>query len=205
MNLEFPKNINIGLPPQIKDSQNTLFEIVILIVVCGLFGWFVILPKRAEVDSRQGLLNKYSEENKKMRNTLDTLNALVREVKSHPSEIVKLDDAIPLEGKPTYLQILVQRLAESAGVTVQDVNVSGITGVVAGNAELVKNPFGTQRSLQKLSGAVYVLGNFPQLLSFLNKIETSGRVIQVSDVEIQGGQANNLSLKLVFDAYYFAP
>lgn len=200
------KGINIGLPPQIKSSRNSLFEIVLLIVVCALFSWFIIMPKKAKVQAKKSELAKYAQEQSKMASNLQNFNRLVAELNSHEQEIKNLDDALPLEGKTTYLEILIQNLANSAGVAVGDIGLSGKNDVIAaGNTELIKNPYGATRTLQKISGTVSVIGSFAQMRDFLKKIETSGRVMQISSVDIVAAQDNNLSLRIALDAYYLAP
>ncbi|HYV33500.1 MAG TPA: type 4a pilus biogenesis protein PilO, partial [Candidatus Limnocylindria bacterium] len=61
------------------------------------------------------------------------------------------------------------------------------------------------RSLQKLSGTVYVIGTFSQLEAFLRKLENSGRIIDVSDLAIDPGTDGNLNLRVSIASYYFAP
>ncbi len=204
MNLEIPKKISMGLPPQVQNSKTSLLEIVLLLVISVLFFWFIILPKQAQVNVKNEQLQKYTADQEKMKDSLDTITKLVKELKSHTADVAKLDDAIPLEGKNTNLQFLIQKLADAAGVQVSDISISAKPGVVAGDVALLKDPFGAPRILQKLSGSAFILGSFSQIQLFMQKLETSGRVIQISNVEIQGGQNNSLSLKLVFDAYYFA-
>lgn len=206
MNINMPKAINIGLPPQIKSSRNSLFEVGLLVIVCALFAWFILLPKKAQVAEKNSEKAKIEDQQSKMAESLKILNLRIQELDSHKQEIANLDDALPLKGKTTYLQILIQSLADSAGVTVGDITISGKgDAVAAGDTELLKNPYGAVRTLQKLSGTVSVIGSFVQLESFLKKIETSGRIMQISGIDIAAGQDNNLNLKVSLDAYYLAP
>jgi Tfp pilus assembly protein PilO len=206
MDIGMPKNINIGLSPKIQSSRNSLFEVLLFIIVCGLFFWFIVLPKKSEVDGKATDLAQYTDQESKVADSLKTFNSLVQQLSDNSAAITKLDDAIPLRGKTTYLQLLIEHLANSSGVTIGDVNVSGNdSGVAAGDPNLIKDPFKAQRSLQKLSAAVFVAGSFSQLVSFLQAIETSGRVMQVSIISITPAANNSLSLNTTLQAYYYAP
>ncbi len=206
MPLEMPKNINISLPPQMQTSRNSLFEVVLLVVACGLFSWFLIFPKKAQVAIKEANLEKYKTEQSKMASNLDNLDRLIKQLKNSSQEVKKLDDALPLNGKTINLRLLMEKLAADSGVVLGDVSVAGKSGdVVAGNTQLLQAPFAVDRTLQKLVGSVFVIGNFTQLEAFLKKVEGTGRIIQVTSAEISSAQSNALSLQLGIEAYYFAP
>ncbi|HVY67435.1 MAG TPA: hypothetical protein VHA30_00855 [Patescibacteria group bacterium] len=200
------KSINIGLPPQIKSSRNALVELVLLIIIAVLFLWFVVLPKKSAVDAKNQTLQDYTQKAGQVEQQMQTLKNLVGELHSNTAAVAKLDEAIPLSGNPTEVQMLVQSLADSAGVSVGDINVSGKSdAVVAGDASLLASPYAAGRSLQELNGSVYVTGSFAQLLAFLQKIESSGRLMSVYSLTVTTADNNSLSMRLSFTAYYFAP
>lgn len=206
MNLAMPKNINIGLPQKIKASRNFIVEIVLLLVFCVLFFWFLVLPKKAEVSAKQDVLEQTLSQQQLADTQLGTLKQLILNLNSHKDEVASLDEAIPLKGNVLELQILMENLANSAGVTVGDISLNASqNGIVAGNTSLLANPYASARSLLQITGSVYVFGNFPQLEAFMKKLENSGRIFDVSSFEVSSGQANNLSLRMSLKAYYFAP
>ena len=181
-------------------------EVFLLIVVCALFTWFIILPKKAEVDAKNEELKKAKTQQESIKGDLETLTSRISELKTHKSDVTNLDDAIPLVGKTFNLQLLLGDLAASAGVTVGDISVTGnSSGVAAGDTALLADPFGKPRSLQKLNASVFVTGSFSQLEEFLKKVETSGRIMQVHGLEISPGQQGDLGLKISLDSYYFGP
>jgi len=47
MEINLSKSMSPGMPKVPKSAQNALVEVVLLIVVCGLFTWFIILPKKS--------------------------------------------------------------------------------------------------------------------------------------------------------------
>jgi Tfp pilus assembly protein PilO len=117
-----------------------------------------------------------------------------------------LDQAIPLNSNTIRLQLLIQSLAQSVGVAVGDINVTGDpSGVVAGDMALLANPYGVSRSVKTMSGTISVSGSFDQLQTFLKKLENSGRLIDVDSLAIDQGSSDGLNLKLTFKAYYLAP
>lgn len=205
MSFELPKKLNMGMQPQMTSARTYILEIVLLLVICLLFGWFIVLPKQAALTAEQSKLEVLNQEKSKIDSNSETITRLVGELKAKKAEVEKLDDAIPLEGKSIYLQLLIQQIAASAGVVASDVSVPSVEGVAAGDTELLKDPFAVSRSVKKLNGTAFVMGTFKQLVVFLKKLEASGRVIQISDIEINGTQEDNLSLRIVFEANYLAP
>ena len=142
-----------------------------------------------------------------MAGRLADLKVMIANLKSSPDKIVKLDQALPLDGNVVRLKILIDAISAGSGVVVGDISVSSskADAVVAGDKALLANPFGTTRTLQKLTGSIYVIGTFPQLKAFMEKLEASGRLVDVSDVSIDGASAGNLNLRLAFTSYYLAP
>ena len=206
MNIGLSKNINIGLPPQIRSSRNTLFEVFLLILVCALFFWFIFLPKKSVVDAKTLELAKYSKEESTMADNLNTLQTLIADLKAHSQDVKRLDEAMPLDGSTINFQLAIQDLANASGVAVGDISVSGKNNaVLAGDTALLNDPFGATRTLQKISGTAYVIGTFPQLTAFLKKVEANARIMQISSFDVGGTQNNNLNLKISFTSYYLAP
>ena len=77
--------------------------------------------------------------------------------------------------------------------------------MAAGDKNLLKDIYAVNRSLQKLSGTVNVIGDFDKLQTFLYKIETSGRLIDIVDLSLDSAKNGNLNLRINFNAYYFGP
>ncbi len=201
-----PKNISIGLTKQGGASRAPLFEAVLLIIVCALFTWFILLPKVSALSEKRDNLDKLKLESGKIADSLAKFQLLVKNVEDHPKEISDLDYALPLDGKITHLQSLLETLAQSVGVTIGDITVAAKgDNVWAGDKQLLANPFGSPRTLQKMNGTIYVLGNLDQLSAFLKKIENSGRIVDVSAIAVDPGPAGSLGLRLTIDAYYLSP
>ncbi len=207
MSVNLPKNINLSVPPQIRNYQNYIIEIVLLAVAAALFYFFLITPLQAKISLKQDNLAKIQAEEAKISDSLSKLQKMIREMKSHPQEIAELDQAIPLDGKTPKLQMLLEKLASSLGVTVGNINISTGAGgeVWAGNKTVLENPYGAARTPKKMAGSIYVIGNYDQLRSFLEKLESNGRVFNITEFSLSGGENGNLNLNLSFEVSYLTP
>ena len=186
--------------------RNPLAEIILLVVVGVLLFWFIVLPKKAQTQAQKLELDRIKLLSTQTSAKLAKLRELADSLKAHQTEVTLLDKALPLDGKSLRLQLLLEALAKSAGVTVGDININGKgNAVVSGDKDLLKDIYGAQRNPQKLSGSVYVIGNFSQLKAFLQKIESSGRLIDITDLSLDAGQDGNLNMKVAINSYYFAP
>ena len=199
------KNINIGLPEKPKSSNSSLFTAALLLIISGLFTFFIILPKRSALGLKTSQLAQLTSQENSISAQAATLNTLVGDLQNNAPEVKELDVAMPLDGQTFNLQLLLESMASQSGVSVDSINISPDTGVVAGNTALLADPYSATRSLKQITGEADVIGSFTQLLDFLQKIEDSDRVIQVSSLGITGGQNNTLSMRLDFQTYYFGP
>lgn len=206
MDINFPKSTNLGLPGQMKPYRNPLIEITLLVIVSVLLGWFLILPKRAEIAAARVQLASVESEESQTAGKLANLQKLVQTLESSQAQIKDLDQALPLDGNILKLRFLIESLAQSVGVAIGDVSIAGKGEIItSGNKALLADYFGPNRSLQKLSGSVYVVGSFDQLKAFLQKLETSGRLIDITDLTIDSGTPGSLNLRLTINSYYMAP
>jgi Tfp pilus assembly protein PilO len=206
MPVNFSKNISMSLRPQDRPYRNSLFEVGLLIIISGLFFWFIVLPKKAEVDLKINDLATIQQRGSQASGQLDELKNLIGSLPSNTQNTAILDQAIPLDGNVIKLQLLIQSIAQSAGVTLGNVSISGNpNGAIAGDTALLANPYGVARKLKTLDGALYVIGSFNQLQALLQKLESSGRLIDIDNLAISQGSEGNLGLSINFKAYYFGP
>jgi Tfp pilus assembly protein PilO len=206
MDINFSKTIGSAPPKTISQSRNYMIEAVLIALVSVIFVWFVVLPKRAEVKLSSDELAKLQVKKDKVNGDYKNLQELVSIMKSEAEQIAILDKAIPLKQNQSQIEMVLGDMAKLVNVTLGNIGISSRPGVaLAGDKELAANPFGVKRSLQKASGSVFVLGNFNQLLNFIKKIETSGRLISITDMEIDRATEGNLNMRLGIVMYYFAP
>jgi Tfp pilus assembly protein PilO len=206
MAVDFSKKISLNSDSQSKPYRNALVEVTLLVVICGLFYWFVILPKQNEIGIKNSQLTQVQAEETQVSGNLATLQNLVKNLKSDSQNISQLDQTIPLDGNVVRLQLLIQSLAGSAGVTVGNISISGQPNTaVAGDTALLANPYGVSRTLRTLSGTVFVVGSFSQLQNFLQQIEASGRLMDVTNLTISQDSQGQLNMQVTLNAYYLAP
>jgi Tfp pilus assembly protein PilO len=206
MDLDLKKNISgMDLPVIIKAHSHSLYEVVFLCIVIALFYWYILSPKKAEVSVQTTLLSQLQEQQKKWEDSRDQLKLLVQQLNNNKAQAIVLDEALPLNGKIINLHLLIEKLANDSGVTIGDISLTGSgDAVVAGDKALLANPYGPKRTLQKLTGAVYVVGTYPQLQALLQKLENYGRIMDITALDIQSAKDSQLSLKLIMNSYYFA-
>ncbi len=205
-NVNFTANAKSSLKPKAGSQRNSIMESVLMVAIIGLFWWFVVLPKKAEIATSQASLATLRGQESQMATTLKTLRQLVPQLNANQQQVQQLDEALPLDGNVIRLQLLVQSLAQSVGVSIDSITLSGQTDdVVSGDKSLLDNPYGAQRTLHTLSGSVSVVGSFDQLEAFLEKIENSGRIIDIDSLNITSSTKGELSLQIGVNSYYLAP
>ncbi len=200
------KNFKVSVPPQMKSVRSATVEVVLLVLVSGLFFWFLLWPKKAELDKTREDLSAAQTQQQKVSGQLASLQSLLKQLPSAAKQSAVLDQALPLDGKTLHLQILIDALAKSSGVTASNITVNGKGGVViSGDKQLLSNPYAAKRSLQNLTATASVTGNFDQLLAFLKKIENSGRIMDVTAVSMDSSPDGGLSMKVDLKAYFLGP
>jgi Tfp pilus assembly protein PilO len=204
MDLNFSKNIGLSATRQINPTRNLLIEVILLVIVCGLFTWFIILPKRADVNLKKETLNRFKEQAVNTQKQEATLRGLITELNVSKDDVEKLDKAIPLEQNMPQLESLLTDIARSVNVSLGNFGLSGRpNSVAAGNKELLANPYKPARTLQKISGSLVVGGTFSQLKAFIEKLEGSGRLINITDMQMDAGTNGSLNLRLNVNVYFF--
>ena len=197
------KNSGIALASRPKFQRNPFVEVGLIILITGLFFWFIVLPKQAEVSAKQKQLSDLQAQETQIAGALTSTQNLIQQIQNDPEDVNLLDASLPLSNNKLDFQILLQNLATRVGVTLGNTNVSGT--LTAGNTNLLNNPFGQTRSLQTLTGTVLVTGNFNQLEAFIKQLEHSGRIMDISSLSITPVGNGILGLNVNLKSYYFAP
>lgn len=196
----------IKISTNLSGKNRSILEVALLLIFIGLFTWFLVLPKKAELDKKAEELSQLQDTAQSLASNFQKLKTLVSDLSNHEQSFIKLDDALPLEGKAARFQMLLEKLAQDAGVTIGSINVTGgDKGVVAGNVDLDKNPYGVARKLQKISAGINVVGSFDQIYSFWRKVETNGRIMSINSIEVSGYQNNLIQIHMGVEGYYFGP
>lgn len=186
-------------------SSGSMFQLIVLVMVAVIFYWFIVGPKRQEIKEQRRQITSLQEKSAELSKQLATLDTLVKQLKRNGPEIAKLDESLPLHGRTTWLHLLTEQLVTSSGLTLGSLSVSNVEDdFIAGNRELMQNPFKAKRQVKKVSANLGVSGTVAQFEAFLKKLENNARIIDVKVLEISGAQDQLVDFKLTFDAYYFA-
>lgn len=187
-------------------SWGSFFEVGLFIVLAVLVYVYLVSPKQKELTDRTTQLNKLTDEENRITNQKKAFDRLVRDLESNKADITVLDQTIPLESRTSKLYILTEYLAQSAGMASSSIAVEGnAESVVAGDRDLIKSPFATERELTAIPITMNAIGTYEQFASFLGLVERSNRLLDISTVGISQGKDNQFIFKLGLVAYAFAP
>lgn len=204
MELSFLKNTSTAVQKQTNPNRDFLIEIVLLVLVCALFIWFIIMPKRSEISGKQATLEQLTAQEETVKSQSAKLKSLIKQLADNKDKEILLDKALPLAYNGPQLESLITNLANSVNVKVANLGLSGVSNTVdSGNKNLLSNPYSQPRTLQKVTGTVVVLGNFSQLQAFLQKLETSGRLMNITGLEMDSASNGNLNLRINLLTYIF--
>ena len=186
-----------------KQLSSPLTQIIFLIIIIVLFSWFLVKPKLSESSVKHAELTTKKEQLAKIESEKRDLNRLIAEMQSSGEQVKLVDEAIPLTGRATKLNVLVESLAKSSGMEVASMTVDGLNELVsAGNKEVLDDPYKSQRSLMTTDMNVLLTGSIEQFRNFLQLLETSGRIVDVSELDVLGGDTiTRFRVKLKAYAY----
>lgn len=187
-----------------RSANFSLTEVVLLLIMIGLFSWYMILPKYSSLQTKKEQMQRLEDDKSKVDGEIEALNASVKALAASKSAVTEIDEAVPFDSRTTKLQMLVQYLANQAGVSLETVGFDEDSKkVYATDQESVKNPYAQPRTLKKIGGSIAVIGTFDEIQEFIGKIEKSARVLNIVSMELVLQQDNNMSLKLDLEAYSY--
>lgn len=182
-----------------QQLRSPLLQSVLMIVVIVVFGWFVLQPKYATTQEQKGQLDTLEDQQATLEADREELNKLLNRLQSSDDQVKLLDEAIPLHTRSTETALLLESYARSSGLLLTQLTVEGLDKfIAAGDKETLKNPYKQNRDLVVANSEVVVSGNIEQFRNFLSLLETSGRLIDVDDLEVnttEDGPIFRLGLK----------
>jgi Tfp pilus assembly protein PilO len=174
--------------PRSKDYGNPGIQALMLLIVLVLVSWFLIKPKLTESAQNRAELKAAESQLSGIQQDRKDLNRLVNELRSAPDELLKVDEALPLNGRITKMYVLLESFVRSSGMTLTLVSAGDTSRTIsAGDKELLENPYQPGRELHTMTLTTSVTGSMDQFKNFLELIETNGRVLDVETVEVVGG------------------
>jgi Tfp pilus assembly protein PilO len=207
MDLNFKNKFSkVEVPAAVRDSKSYIFEAVLLAVAAVLLYWFVAVPKAASLKNRQAQLEQVKAARKTMEDNVAALRNLSQELSQNSQNVERLDEALPLSERQIRTQALLESIIQSSGVVIGNLTVGAPSGaVVAGNPDLIKNPYRPKRALGTVAVTMSVSGSLSQLLDLLKKLESYGRIMELSSLDMSKVQNGTLNLGLTLNTYYFGP
>ncbi len=185
-----------------KQLQSPILQSVLLIIAGILLGWFVVSPKYAAVKTQRAELVKINGQKEVFEKEQIELNKLIEKLKNSDSQIKLLDEAVPLSTRPTKIAVMLESYARSSSLEVSSINISDIDkNIVAGNKDLIAEPYKAQRGLATVKVTVSITGSTEQFKNFLQLLEDSGRLIDVNSLEVS---RNDADIKYVVDLVTYA-
>ena len=190
--------------PSANPTQHTIFEVILLVVVCGLFYWFLIAPKSSALGKLNDNAAALQKESDQLTENKMKLQKAIADLKAHPEEVAELDEALPLDNRVTKLYIALSDLTSHSGMTVGDIGIATPNdAAMAGDTSLLADPYKNPRSLQKLVTSLDALGTFDQFQALLQQLENSGRLINITGRSVAAGKDALLDFKINLEAYYY--
>ncbi len=188
------------------EVRHGLFEVVLLLVIIGLFYWFMVVPKKADLAAASGSLSELQDQQKNLNENKRKLLNLIDSLKSHSKEVAQMDEALPLENKPTDLQLVLENMIQSSGMTVSSNDIAyQADGVIAGDKAMLQDPYKPARKIKKQDANLHVIGTVEQFQELLKKVETNGRLMDIKSIEIRSTKDGQLDFNLQLEAYNYAP
>lgn len=188
---------------QKQQITGPLGQSVLLLVAIILVGWFLLKPAYTDYQTKRAELKAARQQLANIEKDKAELDRLASQLRNSEAEVKITDEALPLISRVTRLDVLLDTLAKSSGLQVGDIDAQGIDGIIsAGNKEVLKDPFGANRSLQTTEVTMFLTGTVDQLRNFLQLLETSGRLVDVSDMDVATGDGVT-RFRLTLKAYSY--
>jgi Tfp pilus assembly protein PilO len=201
-----PPNIKTFVPGT-NQERNHFIEIVMLVLVIGLFSWFVLRPKVADYKHNQQELAKLKEDSAKVAENKQKLFDLVAKLEQSKPQIASLDETLPLQQRTTTLAVLLDSLAQANGLNISSLAFdpqSIDTVIVAGDKKTLEDPYKDPRKVKNVTTLISVNGTLEQFMGFLGALEKSTRIIDVQTIDINGQEGEVLNFKVKIRSYTYS-
>lgn len=198
------KNLGSLIELRKNSLQFSLTEVFLLIVLIGLFSWFLVLPKWDAYALQKEKSIQLTEDKNKIEGQASDLKDSIQVMEKNKESFSKLDEALPLNTYPTTLYILFDEMTQTADVVIRNLSIDDRQDrVFASDKEMQKNPYKIPRNVKKVSGSLEASGDFAKLQAFLEKIEKTNRLIKVTSVEYEREQGDKLLMRIIFETYSY--
>lgn len=188
---------------QRRDFGNPGVQIVLLLIVIGLFSWFIVKPKYSQMMSNKAQLAEANQRLVKITDDERELNKMVDELRSSSKQVELLDEALPLNGRISKVYYLLDSYVKSSGMSLSLLSSGDTTDIIsAGDKTLVPDPYKDGRALHTVTVTAAATGTMEQFKSLLTLIETSSRVLDVDSVQVIG-ENETIKYRITVKAYSY--
>ncbi len=199
-----PQNITDTINKNRSTGSNVL-QAFLLIVVLVLFSWFLMKPKISQSLQTRAELKVANDQKAKIALDEKEMKALVEKLHSSPDDVALVDEALPLSGRISKVDVLLDKMVRDSGMTLTLLSADDTSKVIsAGDKNLLENPFQPGRTLHTMTVSASVSGTMEQLKNLLHLMESNGRVLDVESLQILGGDPVT-RFKITVKAYAYEP
>jgi Tfp pilus assembly protein PilO len=185
--------------------SGSVFEIVFLLVVILVAYFYLVSPKKDEYNTVRTQLATLKKKQETIEAQKSAFDRLVQQLDAEPDGVTALEQTLPLDSKPSRLYVLLENVMQSSGLTTGSVTIdSNSQTVVAGNKNGSKQQFSAEHKVQPSAITVSAVGTIDQLNSFLHVVETSTRLLEVTDLDVSQGRGDQLSFRVGMKAFSYA-
>lgn len=190
-----------------QQAQSPLFQSILIFIVLALFAWFILIPKYSSYSEKSRQLAQVTGQLNQIESDSAEMNQLISKLEQSENQVKLVDEALPLAVRPTQLSLLFENYATSSGMQVAQIDIAEetlSTAPAAGNKAILADPYGTKRILKVVNVSVTLSGNIDQFKNFLQIVESSGRIVDVENMDVNSGEGvTKFTVKL--KTYAFEP
>lgn len=204
MNLNPPKISQTSISLK-KTSHLGLIEVISLLVFCGIFINYALLPKyeehklkKTDLATVKGDLNDLEKTQK----TIETLYAAMQETQAKEN-IKLLDEGVPLDARLTKSYMLLESLVKSSGMAMGGLTVEPLSYLKSAGVENNQNWYDVERTKLTQTISLNMTGSMDQFMGFLRIIENNPRLFDVVNLEISGTEKGSLGFKIAMNSFAF--
>lgn len=167
--------------------------IALIIFVIILLIFFLVVPEYKKFTALRSELGEKKAEYNAMRDYYAEIVKVYYALKNHEDDIKKIDSALPEEPELGKIIYFIEKNAADSGMIVKDLFLSKISNAKPGTKDT---------SARDIVFSVDLLGEYSSLGNFINSLEKSSRIFEVSNISFKSGTQVEASARLRTDRAY---
>lgn len=188
------------------------FLVPVLVILIGLGGYFVLLPKYREVNTVRGLFGNKQVEAESRETSLNKIKGLVLVYEENQEELARISDSVPEAPRIPELLATVEHLAGQSGIAIANMQIQPAAdigdldqgSVVSSQILRLRDVLSAARDLKAIEMSLNVTGNYINLKTFLVNLQQSLRIMDAQELVIgrPDGDTGNQEFFLKILTYY---